>query len=369
MTGRARRRERLFRVAAGVAASSAAVRALAAAATAPRDHRRPQPPPSNMLLVWFLFVSLLSPATTTCPTGAYQGFAQLKPLKKCNIPAVPMCVHPPTQDSIISGGIISTGGWKSKPDESWRRAVLCDIVRSSHPGSWVLDIGGNIGTFTLPLLAAGRNVVAVEAFPGNHRLLRASYNKLLGDGNTNGTLGRLHLIDQVVTAPGMPATVCIGHQHKKGKAELPVVKDNQGNMQVKAVSGQELCSSEVIKAGTIDEKLKTWKRSLRRPSRFAAVKVDIEGHEPQMIKGATKLFCRYRPPLVFFEGRLGTGGWLDRFANDFGYSLNATWSFSSDLNTKLADTPDINSAQAHDVRLSPVASSRAPPACVGPMSG
>lgn len=314
--------------------------------------------------------SSASPTTLTqgsaerfCPSDAHQALVELKSIEECGIPAAPICVHPFEQDRIISGGIIKFGKWAIHADEHWRHAVLCDIVRSSHPGSWILDIGSNIGSFTLPLLAAGRNVVAVEATPTNEKMLRASYRQLrrLSTKGTARKIGRLFLINKAVTAPGMPASVCMGHQRKKGVGYL--VEDNQGNMQVKA-PGSDLCHVHV-NASTIDDELHVWEQSLfrRQPglasttawtprvAQFAAVKVDIEGHEAEMIKGAKQVFCKYRPPLAFFEGRLGTGSWLDRFADDFAYQLNSSWSFASDATIH---GPKVSGRLAHDVRLSPL---------------
>ena len=63
-------------------------------------------------------------------------------------------------------------GWHPLADEWAARVVEDACVR---PGQLVLDIGAGRGALTTPLLAAGAQVIAVEAHPGRARWLREHF--------------------------------------------------------------------------------------------------------------------------------------------------------------------------------------------------
>jgi FkbM family methyltransferase len=53
--------------------------------------------------------------------------------------------------------------------------MLAILRAVAPPGARVLDLGGHVGTFSLAAAAAGHEVLAVEASPGNAALLRESF--------------------------------------------------------------------------------------------------------------------------------------------------------------------------------------------------
>ena len=64
---------------------------------------------------------------------------------------------------------------------------------------------------TLPLLAAGRNVLSFEAMPRNAHMVRGS----VGLNRDNEAMGRHVLVNKAVVnatrhAEGSPASVCVG---------------------------------------------------------------------------------------------------------------------------------------------------------------
>ena len=79
-----------------------------------------------------------------------------------------MDLHPAADDEHVSGAFLRGGKW-----ESGQWSFLQKHLQQ-HPGAAVLDLGANIGTFTLQAAAAGHHVVAVEAFQRNIQKLCSS---------------------------------------------------------------------------------------------------------------------------------------------------------------------------------------------------
>lgn len=78
-------------------------------------------------------------------------------------------VHDRTICQFISGGIMSTGQWE--PDLT--RTLLGKLGPASN-GRVFLDIGANLGWFSLAAAAAGHRVIAIDALHTNVELLMRS---------------------------------------------------------------------------------------------------------------------------------------------------------------------------------------------------
>lgn len=144
---------------------------------------------------------------------------------------------------------------------------IVDMLRMVTPQSVVADVGGNIGTFTLPLAKAVKEVHSFEPVPRNIELLRKTI-----------ALNALH---NVVVHP-----VAVGE--KAGRTSFAMENpDNAGTY--RAQTGEEI---EVV---SLD--------STGIP--FDLVKMDIQGMEGRALMGATTLIQKHRP-VFFFEvsGRL-----------------------------------------------------------------
>ena len=91
-------------------------------------------------------------------------------LPEVQVPTVRVYVHPPEQDYIISRGLLTKGGWWYPHNERTRRSIvgtMLQLLAQAPPGASFFDLGGNIGTFSLPLLAAGYSGLIAEASPRN----------------------------------------------------------------------------------------------------------------------------------------------------------------------------------------------------------
>ena len=59
---------------------------------------------------------------------------------------------------------------------AWERETVNNVVRAmeAHPGAVFLDIGANIGMYTLVIAAMRRRVIAVDADPTNLAYIKHS---------------------------------------------------------------------------------------------------------------------------------------------------------------------------------------------------
>jgi FkbM family methyltransferase len=201
-------------------------------------------------------------------------------------PALPptwLCVYPPEQDAIISKGIIWRGHWSSDCNEEYRLRTLCAIVRAvrksgvPHHRAWVLDIGSNIGTFTLPLLAAGVNVVSIEADADNLALLNGSLSaqRRLAASNSQ-TLGTSVLVGGALAATeGMELCMERASKHNSGSVQFR----DAGLAKMEGAASPTGCS-RLVRTTTLDAALeRTAGLQLGGPDGavFIAMKMDVQG--------------------------------------------------------------------------------------------
>jgi len=142
---------------------------------------------------------------------------------------------------------------------------LC--VKLTEPGDTVVDVGANIGTFTLPLAATGRRVYAVEALSRNFSLLVRSVLR-------NG-------FDAV-----MPIHAAIWRTNTivklGGHSAWGHIRESEAGENAPAITLDDLCR-------------------LYRISNVKLLKVDIEGAELPMIEGTKQFFATNPDVKVIFE--------------------------------------------------------------------
>jgi FkbM family methyltransferase len=153
------------------------------------------------------------------------------------------------------------------------------LVAQAQPGDVVLDIGANIGYFTLLLAArvGGRgHVLAYEPAADNADLIARSVEangqaaivtlRRAAVGTASGDLALAFLPEEQRTNSGGAFLLASGAKPPLGHrtARVPVV----------ALDEEEM------------------------PGRVALVKIDVEGAEPQVVRGGRRLFARDRPKVL-----------------------------------------------------------------------
>ena len=76
-------------------------------------------------------------------------------------PSFQICCYEANRDKFISGSLLSSGVWEPYITKVFQTAL------DNYPNAWVIDIGANIGYYSLLGAAMGHNVIAVEPVYGH----------------------------------------------------------------------------------------------------------------------------------------------------------------------------------------------------------
>jgi len=167
--------------------------------------------------------------------------------------------------------------YASIPDKSWLHA-LQSIDSISDPV--VLDVGANIGAFSLKVAANcnSRNKnVSIHSFePSSY-----AYKRLLQNIDLN-TVGATSI---------HPYKLAVGS--KSGNAHLAINHNNTGGASiVDHSSGKRAANIEIVEMTTLDKFIED-----HAISYVDFLKIDVEGFEPFVCLGASCILEKYRPTL------------------------------------------------------------------------
>jgi FkbM family methyltransferase len=161
------------------------------------------------------------------------------------------------------------------------------------PGALVLDIGANVGAYSLPLArAVGRDGVVVAVEPTDYAFSRLQANAALNPD----LLARLVLVQAALTAqadgPDLKANARFysrwplkgggPDRHRKHLGELEPAK-----------------GARFLTLDTLLHEIQA-KQRINRPIAF--VKLDVDGHEFDVLRGATQLLTAQKPPILIEIG-------------------------------------------------------------------
>lgn len=167
------------------------------------------------------------------------------------------------RDRCIAPKLIVDGGFEQKEIE-----LLCSLIK---PGDVVLDVGANIGLYTLPMsraVGSTGTVVAFEPDPDNLRILK-------------------HNVEQNDCANVIVMPFALGAED--GEMDLFQVDSNRGNLSFADLAGTGRAVKVFVRRG-VDV---LGELGIDMPS---IIKIDVEGAEPLVLSG---LECH--PKYIQFE--------------------------------------------------------------------
>ncbi|CAF0856828.1 unnamed protein product [Brachionus calyciflorus] len=194
-----------------------------------------------------------------------------------------LCVHRVDLDVHVSGSIMRDGVWE--------RHIIMPFTDYIHnnPDWLVLDVGANIGQYSLYAAKMEREVLAVEPFHDN--------------------ILRIHKASQLENTTKKITLVKNGLSNKRN--EVKRLQPNNGN-----IGGQSLLNHKNEQYNKIDlEKDKYMvetilfddlidylpKKQNGEEYSKAILKIDIEGFEPYAFQNASKIFDRLDIRIIFME--------------------------------------------------------------------
>jgi FkbM family methyltransferase len=170
-----------------------------------------------------------------------------------------------THELNVAPHLILDGYW-----ESW---VTLSMLQRMRPGGLMVDVGANAGWFSaVGMRASAARVVAFEPNPSLAELLRRSVH-------TNGWSERVQVVESAAS-------------DRRGSGMLAFRGDNWGSAWVETdrqASDERIGTRRKIALERIDS-------VLTEP--IGLLKVDAEGHEPEVLRGAEGCIARHVPQLL-----------------------------------------------------------------------
>lgn len=161
------------------------------------------------------------------------------------------------------------------------------------PGSVFYDVGGGIGLYSLLAARKGASVFVFEPHPANASAI-ARHAKL------NGCEGSIRILAMAVSSKTGPLTMALVNRDSQ-----MVPLDTRG-------------SSKKLKREVLGTTLDDFAHFHPAPT---LVKVDVEGAETDVLKGAAELFGRVRPKLICEVHSAENAERVVRWLRDKGYSV------------------------------------------------
>ncbi|XP_013388817.1 uncharacterized protein LOC106157647 [Lingula anatina] len=180
----------------------------------------------------------------------------------------PICIYPPKEDTIISASLADGNPFQKELLEPFIKLLRKD------PTMHLIDIGANLGIWTLTAAKLGRKVIAVEPYPPTVARLHLSIVK-----------GHLESFVTIITDP------ISDHHHN---ATLKMAEKNIGGVSLQKLRFRTDTRVSTI---TMDDLVPYLPRKMKR----AFIKMDIESMELRALSKCDKLLRAIDIPVIMFE--------------------------------------------------------------------
>jgi FkbM family methyltransferase len=190
-----------------------------------------------------------------------------------------ICLHEKSKDIYVSGAF---QGANSIWEEGGVIRILQFLLR--HPHLDFIDIGANIGTYTMYAAALGRFVLAIDCFAPNLRRIHRAVQ-------LTNVANRVVLIQNAIFTHSGQSLRLSNDANNIGGQELVTSKNQTNNQSVLA----RLYIVKTIKFDDLEPILTA------RGIRGAIMKIDIEGSESFVVESGSQIFDKFEIPLIQIE--------------------------------------------------------------------
>lgn len=187
-----------------------------------------------------------------------------------------------TNDDIVSISISYSKNWEPRETKKLINALnyYSSLKNITSDNIYILDIGSNVGWYTLILAKFGYKILAFEPSDVNMYMLRKSFCL---NQDLNITLIKKGLYTE------------------EKECDFYISKGNIGDGWVFCNKNSSEIPSHLIKSGeTYLTKLSNYIEFLSTKN-LALIKIDVEGSEGKAIESGIELFSKYHIPFIFLE--------------------------------------------------------------------
>ena len=219
-------------------------------------------------------------------------------------------------------------------------------------GAVFYDVGANIGYYSFLFAHAGYSVVAFEPLPQNVAAYRATLC-LHPEWATRITLVEQGLSDRTATCQLIGTTLASKAQYLNGVVEVrcPPASSTEQPPPVLTPCAEQpglaICQTTVVT--TLDAAVLRDPNDGNAQARFpppSIIKMDVEGHELQVLQGATELFRRTPPELVQFEFKSAKQSQVSDWLAAHGYEVGTKRGHDGNTVARLVTRPTLAAAVA-----------------------
>ncbi|KAL3815667.1 hypothetical protein ACHAXA_006560 [Cyclostephanos tholiformis] len=226
-------------------------------------------------------------------------------------------------NDIVSNSLLRTGQWATDEKNGLHQALttFANKMNLTEKEVIFLDIGANVGSFSLTMASYGFSVVAFEAFAENSDLIQASICK----NNFE------HLITLHSKALGAATSTCVVYSdvHNYGDGHTQCGEKQKVVNHTFMHEGVNYNIRARIESVRLDDVL----ASAEIRAKIGAVKMDVEGYETHVLQGGRDVLLNSKIPCIFTEFSPGMirdkGGDPAYLVNSF---INAGYTARSSLN-------------------------------------
>jgi FkbM family methyltransferase len=189
---------------------------------------------------------------------------------------------------------------------SFEQAEIETLIEAARPGTIAIDTGAHVGLFTIPLArAVGTEGVvwAIEPLPENVRRLRANLR-------TNG----LHNVTVIASAAS----------DADGQLAFELAGDSAYGSTREVLQGWGTAEVVQVSAVRLDTE---WRR--HGMPRVSVIKIDVEGAELRVLRGAENLLRVLRPQLLIEVSNPDELEQIVRYLSSFDYERRETPRFAA----------------------------------------